>query len=272
MIENNKDKAMKFWQVDSFTEEIFKGNPAAVFIVESELSDQLMKNIAMEMNLSETAFVHLGDKLAIRWFTPAAEVNLCGHATLAAAHVLWEQGMVAENKIEFSSKSGVLGVTKDSYGYTLDFPAQPAEEKPQYYDQIRSMLGCSPIFVGSNGEDCMAVVEDADFLRNFEPPLVEISKLIERGFLLTSRDKSDAYDYIYRAFFPKLNIAEDPVTGSSNTCLAPYWAHQLQRSRLTAFQASSRGGELMLELSETRVLIGGKAVTVLEGELALSAY
>jgi len=256
---------MKFWQVDSFAENIFEGNPAAVFIFEQAPDEALMRNLAMEMNLSESAFVTLGEETSIRWFTPNSEVNLCGHATLAAAHILWEEGFIKEDIVNFNSKSGTLTVKRERSGYSLNFPRQPAEERLDYLKEVEGFLGCKVIFVGSNGEDCMAVISDDNFLRSFEPPLAEISKLAERGFLLTARDSSGKFDYIYRSFFPKLNIPEDPVTGAANTCLAPYWAAHLQKDKLTTFQASARGGEIGLEMLADRVLISGKARTVFEG-------
>lgn len=255
---------MKFWQVDAFTSEIFSGNPAAVFIFDHEPKDTLMMNIAREMNLSETAFVVMEKEMKIRWFTPNAEVNLCGHATLAAAHILWQKTPVSDDALVFQSKSGPLRVTRSETGYTLDFPLQPPISKPEYKDLVTKILGATPEYIGSNGEDCMAVVDDTT-VRTCSPNLDKISALMERGFLITAQDITGQYDYIYRGFFPKLNVPEDPVTGSANTCLAPYWAKQQSKAKLSARQLSERGGELTVEVSKERVFITGSAITVFEG-------
>lgn len=260
---------MNFWQVDAFTNEIFSGNPAAVFIFDQEPSVNLMIKIAREMNLSETAFVIREADLKIRWFTPNTEVNLCGHATLSAAHILWQEGFVDNNKIVFQSKSGLLTVTKNRNGCTLDFPLQPPSEKKEYLDQITLILRLAPDFIGSNGEDCMAVVSDDKIVRTFSPDYQKICELTERGFLLTAKDKSGEYDYIYRAFFPKLDVPEDPVTGSANTCLAAYWSKRLNKQKLKAYQLSERGGTLDVEILQDRVLITGEAVTVFKGVMEL---
>lgn len=260
---------MKFWQVDAFTNKIFSGNPAAVFIFDHDPEYELMMNIAREMNLSETAFVIKGPEMKIRWFTPNSEVNLCGHATLAAAHILWQQAQRSDNILTFQSRSGPLTVTKHQTDYTLDFPLQPPSNKAEYKNLMTEILGLVPKYIGSNGEDCMAVVDDVT-LRTYSPNFEKITTLIERGFLLTAEDSSGQYDYIYRSFFPKLNIPEDPVTGSANTCLAAYWAKRLNKTKLSARQLSERGGNLTAEVSGERVLITGTAITVFEGEMAIN--
>lgn len=261
---------MKFWQVDAFTENPFSGNPAAVVVLKEDISDELKQKIAMEMNLSESAFVVISkNETEIRWFTPNAEVNLCGHATLAAAHVLWSEGLLQNENITFKSKSGPLGVSKNDSGYTLDFPKQPPIEKIEYTDLVSAILGVRPTYIGSNEEDCVAVIDDADLLKNITPDFEKIKQLPERGFLLTAKDSSGEYDYLYRGFFPKLDIPEDPVTGSANTLLAPYWSEKLDKTSLNAYQASARGGELSLEVIDKRVLISGNAVTVITGEINL---
>ncbi len=256
---------MKFWQVDAFTKELFSGNPAAVFIFDHEPNKKLMAKIAREMNLSETAFVIRGEKLKIRWFTPGEEVKLCGHATLAAAHILWQEKFVGEEDILFQSRSGPLTVSKVQDGYTLNFPQQPAVE------EVGSSLfqELNPLYIGSNGEDCMVVVASDTVVRSYTPDFNEIAAIDERGFLLTAPDNSKKYDYIYRGFFPKLGVPEDPVTGSANTCLAPYWSKRLNKNRLFARQVSERGGELHLELVKDRLLITGQAITVFTGDIDL---
>jgi PhzF family phenazine biosynthesis protein len=261
---------MKFWQVDAFTNKIFRGNPAAVFIFDDNPEDSLLQNIATEMNVSETAFVIGNDSLIIRWFTPQKEVNLCGHATLAAAHILWENNIFSDNQIVFQSKSGPLIVSKSGSEYTLDFPSQVAIEKKEYHELVHEIIGIAPEFVGSNGEDCMVVVKDDHVLRNLSPDYRKICMLEERGLIVTSKDTSGKYDYVYRAFFPKLSVPEDPVTGSANTCLAPYWSKYSLNQKLEAAQLSQRGGTLRVEVEENRVLISGEAITVIEGEMTLS--
>ncbi|MCB1117858.1 MAG: PhzF family phenazine biosynthesis protein [Chlamydiia bacterium] len=261
---------MNFWQVDAFADKIFEGNPAAVFIFDREPSVDLMMKIAREMNLSETAFVIKGEDLQIRWFTPNAEVNLCGHATLSAAHILWQEGLVENSEIIFKSRSGSLRVTRSGIGYTLDFPLQPPTEQRDS-DLVMQILGLEPEFIGSNGEDCMAVVLNDEIVRTFSPNYQKICHLPERGFLLTAKDQSGEFDYIYRAFFPKLDVPEDPVTGSANTCLAPYWSMRLNKQKLRARQISARGGTLDLEILKDRVLITGSAVTVFQGVMDMPA-
>ena len=168
---------MKFWQVDAFTNKIFYGNPAAVLIFKEEPTSDLMQKIAREMNLSETAFIIEQPKLKIRWFTPNSEVNLCGHATLSAAHILLEEQFTHENTITFQSKSGPLIVSKKEYGYTLDFPLQSPIQKPEYQEQIKKLIGREPDYIGSNGEDCMAVVSEDEVVRSFVPNHPIISSL-----------------------------------------------------------------------------------------------
>jgi PhzF family phenazine biosynthesis protein len=259
---------MKFWQVDSFTKNIFSGNPAAVFCLEnsSDLSDEQMQKIALEMNLSETVFVWpTNDNWGIRWFTPGSEVDLCGHATLAAAHILWQQGYTKNNTVNFhSQRSGQLSATKKDEKIWLNFPKQPAQQKTICDNAQKLSIGNKILFFGSNSHDAVMVFDDESKVLSYQPDYQTISLLPERGFIVTAKGKT--YDYIYRAFFPKLGLTEDPVTGSANTLLAPYWAKNLNKNFLTAYQASPRGGEVLLDLQEDRVLIGGDAVTVFEGK------
>jgi PhzF family phenazine biosynthesis protein len=262
---------MQFWQVDAFTNRPFTGNPAAVFVLKEDISDDLKQKIAMEMNLSETVFVLLSESdMEIRWFTPNAEVNLCGHATLAAAHILWTKGITNSKTLQFQSRSGMLTVEKESEMYTLDFPRQDARARPELAEIAKAIMAVHPHFVGSNGEDCLAVLDTEDALRKLTPDFSLIQTLPERGLVVTARSQIAPYDYIYRGFFPKLGVPEDPVTGSANTALAPYWATTLGKSRLTAFQASARGGEVIVEVEGDRVLISGRACTVTEGQLLTS--
>lgn len=257
---------MKFWQVDSFTKEIFRGNPAGVFVLSDELGDSQLKLLAREMNLSETAFVIKdGSSWHLRWFTPNAEVDLCGHATLATAHVLWEQGLETGSEICFNTRSGKLHAARSGIEISLDFPQQPAHPVQLGLDLETLLPHGDAGFVGSNGHDFVAVLNSAQAVANFAPDMGAISALRERGFLVTAPASEAGYDYVYRAFFPKLNIPEDPVTGSANTALAPLWAERLGKTRLRARQLSERGGELEVCVEGDRVKISGSAVTVFEG-------
>jgi PhzF family phenazine biosynthesis protein len=251
-------------------EQTIRGESGGRDYFTADVSDVLKQQIAMEMNVSETAFVLMDTgTMAIRWFTPNSEVKLCGHATLASAHILWSKNFVEGDHIRLNSRSGVLGVRKTGDIYTLDFPRQEAIEKPEYFELVNSILRIAPVYVGSNGEDVVTVVESDSLVRSACPDLELIKNFEERGFLITARDGSSGYDYIYRGVFPKLNVPEDPVTGSANTLLAPYWSRALKNDGLTAFQASSRGGTLSLSFVEDRVLISGNAITVTEGELKM---
>ncbi len=257
---------MKFWQVDSFTNSVFKGNPACVYVVDEVLSDFVMQNIAAEMNVSETSFVKEVDKnrFHIRWFTPGSEVDLCGHATLAAAHILFSEGFSTENEIFFDSKSGPLSAKRSGSDIYLDFPAQPAKEEP--VDALTaSIVGFNPDFVGDSVRDRLVLFPTEESVVGFKPDFLAISQLSKEGFLITAQSDDPRYDYIYRGFFPKLKVNEDPVTGSANTVLAPFWASRLGKSDLKAFQASTRTGELSLSLAGDRVQIGGQAVTSFTG-------
>lgn len=262
---------MKYWQVDSFTSEVFRGNPAGVCILHEQISDECQQRIAAEVNLSETAFVLIEKSgLSIRWFTPRAEVNLCGHATLAAAHILWQENFIYKDEIELSSKSGVLKVNRmGSDVYSLNFPQQPPISQSDRGKILSEVIGEAEIeFVGSNGEDCIVVIQSLDSLSALSPHLEKISLLPERGLVVSAPSNTDLIDFEYRAFYPKLGIPEDPVTGSACTALGPYWGQRLGKDSLKAFQCSERGGELTLSLSGNRVCISGKAVTVLKGEFS----
>ncbi|MDF2549150.1 MAG: phenazine biosynthesis protein PhzF family [Chlamydiales bacterium] len=271
---------MQFWQVDAFTDQVFCGNPAAVFLFEKPPLEEVMQKIANEMNLSETVFVirereyFEKDLWTIRWFTPSVEVDLCGHATLAAAHILWQEGVARGEQISFQSKSGLLSVTRSKDSYTLNFPLQPPVSKvndPLYQARAMDLLGLLPEYIGTNGGDCIFVLKDAASVSSFIPDPQKIAAFEERGLLLTAQSLSSPYDYIYRAFFPKLDVLEDPVTGSANTSLAPYWAEKLKKEKLFARQVSSRGGDLTLEVAKERVLITGKAITVFRAEMGSKA-
>ena len=259
---------LKIYQVDAFTEEPFSGNPAAVCIMENEADGEWMQKVAMEMNLSETAFLYPEeDGYNLRWFTPTTEVDLCGHATLASAHILWEEGFLDPDKdARFKTKSGILGASKKDEIIELDFPSAVAQEVPVPEGLLES-LNVEPLYVGKNKFDYLVQVDREAIVRNLEPDLSRLKDLPARGVIVTSISKDPAYDFISRFFGPASGIDEDPVTGSAHCCLGPFWGKRLGKSGLTGFQASKRGGTVHVTLKGERVILGGKAVTVFKGDL-----
>jgi PhzF family phenazine biosynthesis protein len=261
--------SLRITQVDAFTNKPFAGNPAGVCILPKAADDAWMLNVAREMNLAETAFlVKQRDGYDLRWFTPAVEVDLCGHATLASAHVLWEGGHLAKDaQARFHTKSGLLTADRRDGWIELDFPATPApaaEPPPGLIDAI----GGKAQFVGRSKFDFLIELENEAAVRGLEPDMAAIARVAARGVIVTSRGNGKTkYDFVSRFFAPQAGVPEDPVTGSAHCALAPYWAAKLGKNELAAFQASPRGGELRLRLVGDRVKIGGQAVTVLRGEL-----
>jgi len=256
------------YHVDSFADELFGGNPAAVCILGDDwLCEGLMKKIAMENNLSETAFVVMKDNIRhIRWFTPKCEVNLCGHATLAAAHVLFNHENVEDEEIVFQSKKGELSVKKQGDYIMLDFPADRIEQV-DFFDEL-NCFNITPIECYIGTDDYMLVFESQEQIAALKCDFAKAAKLSEReGFICTA--KGDEGDFVSRYFGPKIGILEDPVTGSAHTLMAPHWADILGKKKLAAVQLSERRGELICEVLGERVIIGGKAVTYLIGELCL---
>lgn len=253
------------YQVDAFTDKIFAGNPAAVIPLEKWLPDQLMQNISMENNLSETAFfIPENDGFNIRWFTPASEVNLCGHATLASAHVIFNHTGYNRDQIIFNSRSGILKVRKEGQFIILDFPASDLEEISLPLS-IEQALGIKPKKCIKGREDLMFVFDSAEEIKNLTPDLKILTTLDARGIIVTA--PSDEYDFVSRFFAPVEGIDEDPVTGSAHTMLIPYWSERIQKKELTAKQISARGGILKCTNKGARVEIGGKAVTYMVGEI-----
>ena len=254
------------YQVDAFTDRLFGGNPAAVCPLEEWLAPELMQNIAAENNLSETAFFVKKDKIfELRWFTPAIEVDLCGHATLASAHVLYSHLGYREERITFSSMSGELSVTRSSGRLVLNFPAtppSPAEVK----EELIQGLGSEPREV-LKSRDYLAVFEDEDEILALQPNFGVLLKLDCLGIIVTAEGKES--DFVSRFFAPAVGIDEDPVTGSAHTTLIPFWAERLKKTSLHAFQLSKRRGELYCEYSGDRVKIGGQAKTFFTGEIIL---
>lgn len=259
------------WQVDAFTDRPFAGNPAAVCWLENAADAQWMQAVAAEMNLSETAFVRrLGDDFELRWFTPTVEVDLCGHATLATAHALWMTGIAKDNEpLRFQTRGGLLTCTRNGHWIELDFPATPANE-PAPIEPLASALGVSLVLAGRSKYYQLAVVESADAVRKVTPDFRKLAELPAKGAIVTARSDDARFDFVSRFFAPALGVNEDPVCGSAHCCLAPYWAGQLGKTELMAYQASARGGVLRLRLAGDRVMLGGQAVTVWRGELLSS--
>ena len=258
----------EIFQVDAFTDKPFAGNPAAVCVLPEAAGDEWMQHLANEMNLSETAFlVPQNDGFNLRWFTPSVEVDLCGHATLASAHILWEQGILpSDQEARFYTKSGLLrAVQKDSW-IELDFPAEP-EKQAEHPEALSKAFGMEAQYVGKNRFDYLVEFESAESIRKMTPDFTLLSSLGGRGFIVTSRSDSNDYDFISRFFAPAAGINEDPVTGSAHCCLGPYWARRLGKKELTAYQASARGGVVKVRVSDDRVFLGGQAVTVMRGSL-----
>ncbi|MBU2703732.1 PhzF family phenazine biosynthesis protein [Sporomusaceae bacterium BoRhaA] len=258
------------YQVDAFTEQPYKGNPAAVCLLEVNRSEEWMQSVAAEMNLSETAFLFPeGDGYRLRWFTPKSEVKLCGHATLASAHILYKEKRLPLNcQARFSTLSGLL--TARYYENTglieLDFPATSVISCEPPYGLVEA-LGVKPIFVGRSDDDYLIEVASEDEVKKVVPNFVQLLQVSCRGVIVTALSYSDEYDFISRFFAPAVGVNEDPVTGSAHCRLTPYWQAKLGKNEFTAYQASKRGGFLKLAMKGDRVCISGKAVTILKGEL-----
>ncbi len=259
---------MKLLVIDAFADRPFAGNPAAVCFLEEEQDPEWMQAVAAEMNLSETAFVRpLEEGFELRWFTPAIEVELCGHATLASAHALWTEGVVSDTQsIDFHTKSGVLTCTPSNGLIELNFPATPAEKAAPPAELLEA-LGVQPTFVGKSMFDKFVVVENEEVVRSLTPDFTQLRKIAMRGVMVTSTSDDPQYDFISRYFAPGAGIDEDPVTGSAHCCLGPFWGERLGKTEMAAFQASARGGKVQVRLSGNRVILGGQAVTVVKGEL-----
>ncbi len=258
-------------QVDAFTDRPFAGNPAAVCILPAPADAHWMQDVAREMNLSETAFlVRQRDGFDLRWFTPAVEIELCGHATLASAHVLWGDGhLPTGTQARFHTRSGLLTADQRGAWIELDFPATCAESAAPPAG-LTAAVGVDPHlrFVGRSRFDYLLEVDGEDVVRGLAPDFGALARVDARGVIVTSRAASGAgYDFVSRFFAPRAGVDEDPVTGSAHCALAPYWTAQLGRPELIGYQASVRGGTVRVRLQGDRVILGGQAVTVLRGEL-----
>lgn len=253
--------------IDAFAERPFTGNPAAVCLLAREADARWMQCLASELNLSETAFVSPhDDSFRLRWFTPKLEVALCGHATLAAAHALWQHAGY-DGPIRFRTLSGLLTTTRAGDSIEMDFPAEPcvATDAPP---ALLEALGLrTPTFVGRNRFDLLIAVEAESLVRELQPDFGRLAAIEARGIIVTSRCHAGRYDFVSRFFAPQSGILEDPVTGSAHCCLGPFWSERLGKRTLVGCQASARGGVVRVQVNDDRVSLGGRAVTVLRGEV-----
>lgn len=264
---------MKLLQIDAFTDEPFAGNPAAVCLLDGPAGGAWMQSLAGEMNLSETAFVHpAGEVFGLRWFTPAVEVDLCGHATLATAHALWEEGLLdpAEAAV-FDTLSGRLTASRRGDGIELDFPAEAPESCEPPPGLLDALGGIAAVAMARNRFDILLEVADEATVRSLQPDFRRLASLPVRGVMVTSRAGhgllAEGVDFVSRFFAPAVGVDEDPVTGSAHCCLGPWWERRLEASDLVGRQVSPRGGTVAVRVREDRVLLGGRAVTVFRGEL-----
>ena len=261
---------MRIYQVDAFAQKIFSGNPAGVCLLPSARDELWMQRVAAEMNLSETAFlVRQGNGFTLRWFTPLKEVDLCGHATLASAHILYETNVLQQDQTaRFSTmKSGLLTATKRSDSIQLNFPAEEPENAVPPKELLNG-LNVKPTYVGINRFDYLVEVESEDIVRSLDPDFALLKHLGVRGVMVTSISSSPGFDFVSRYFAPSFGIDEDPVTGSAHCCLGPYWKRRLNKDSFRAYQASRRGGVVDVHVDGERVILGGHAVTVFSAEMS----
>jgi PhzF family phenazine biosynthesis protein len=254
--------------IDAFTDRPFRGNPAGVCLLDAARDDAWMQQVAAEMNLAETAFVSPGAGVwPLKWFTPTVEMALCGHATLATAHLLWNEGRVPPgHAIRFETRSGTLTATRGGDLIELDFPSEPAVEQPAPL-WLAEALGESPVWCGRNRLDYIVELEDASAVRRLRPDLAALAASDQRGVIVTSRSDDPAFDFVSRFFAPAVGIPEDPVTGSAHCCLGPFWGPRLGKIAMVGYQASPRGGVVRVTLAGHRIVLGGQAVTVHRGSL-----
>jgi predicted PhzF superfamily epimerase YddE/YHI9 len=254
--------------VDAFTDRPFAGNPAAVCLLNGPHEDGWLAQVAREMNLSETAFLQPeGDGFRLRWFTPAAEVDLCGHATLASAHVLWELRVVQPGEpARFHTRSGLLTAERGGAGIRLDFPARPADACAPPAGLLEA-LRTEARFVGRNNLDYLVEVASEAAVRDLRPDLGRLAGVPCRGVIVTAAAATPGFDFVSRFFAPAVGVPEDPVTGSAHCCLAPFWGERLGKEQMRGLQVSARGGVVGVRRAGERVLLEGQAVTVLRGEL-----
>lgn len=256
------------YHVDAFTNQPFAGNPAAVCILSEPAQELWMQKVAQEMNLPETAFLYRqADAFDLRWFTPAMEIDLCGHATLAGAHVLWEEGYLKpDQRACFHTRSGLLTAVRKGDWIELDFPAEPQVQITPP-PGLAKALGVTPKYIGKNRFDYLVEVDSEETVRKLKPDFALLKEFPVRGIIVTSIAASQGYDFVSRFFAPGVGINEDPVTGSAHCCLGPFWRGRLNKNEFVACQASLRGGVIRVRVGEKRVYIGGQAVTIVRGEL-----
>jgi PhzF family phenazine biosynthesis protein len=259
---------LTMYQVDAFTDRQFSGNPAGVCIVDEPQDAGWMQKVAQEMNLSETAFLNKQvDGYSLRWFTPAVEVELCGHATLASAHVLWEAGLLEPGEqASFHTLSGLLTANRKGDWIEMKFPAKP-EEPAIAPPGLLQALGVPVKYVGKSQYDYLLEVESEEIVRSIKPDFTLLLSVAARGVIVTSLADSNEYDFVSRFFAPRVGVNEDPVTGSAHCCLSPFWSKRLDKNELVGYQASARGGVVRVHYGGASVYLGGRAVTVLRGEL-----
>lgn len=259
---------LTIFQVDAFTDRPFAGNPAGVCVLPEPRDDLWMQNVAREMNLSETAFLgKQADGYGLRWFTPAVEVDLCGHATLASAHVLWENGFLKpDEQARFQTRSGLLTAQRKGERIELDFPSQPPKTATAPQGLAKS-IGVKPKYVGRNQLYHLVEVSSERTVRSLKPNFTLLNAIPITGIIVTARATTEPYDFVSRFFAPRVGINEDPVTGSAYCALGPFWQGRLGRNEFLAYQASARGGVVRVRVGDKRVYIGGKAVTVFRAEL-----
>jgi PhzF family phenazine biosynthesis protein len=264
--------AIQYFVVDAFAERPFMGNPAAVAPLERWPDDRWLQNVAMEMNLSETAFFVRGrDAFELRWFTPKVEVDLCGHATLATAKAISELGLAQIGEtIRFSCRSGALSARVEPQRIVMDFPVKRETQSKAPPGLVES-LGVTPLYVGQNEFDYLVEVPSEAAVRNVAPDFKQLAALTCRGVIVTAPSADPQFDFVSRFFAPAAGIDEDPVTGSAHACLADFWSKRLGKTKFAAYQASARGGVVHVELLGDRVLLGGAAVVIARGMLMLDA-
>lgn len=259
---------LKIFTVDAFTDRNFAGNPAGVCFLNENIDDGLMKNIAAEMNLSETAFVkEENSEYNLRWFTPKVEVQLCGHATLATAHILWEEGLLSKDTdAKFNTLSGQLVVKNIDGEYEMNFPATKVTDS-EYNAELVNALGVEPVYFAESEHNYIAELANDDAVFSASPDFNALSKLEKFGTIITSKSSDERFDFISRYFVPAKGINEDPVTGSAHCALGPYWSQKTGNKYFSAHQASIRGGSMKIKLERDRIFLTGKAVTFLKGEI-----
>jgi PhzF family phenazine biosynthesis protein len=260
-------------QIDAFTDRPFGGNPAAVCVLDGPAGERWMQDLAREMNLSETAYLHPEpsdpEAYRLRWFTPSVEVDLCGHATLATAHALWSEGHLPRDRTaRFHTRSGVLTATLVEGWITLDFPATPVLDPPPGDPKaLAKAVGGEVLYAGFSKFDGLVELASESALRGFMPDIAALAQVPVRGVIVTARAETPGFDFVSRFFAPQVGVDEDPVCGSAHCCLGPYWGERLGKTDLMAYQASPRGGVLRVGLRGGRVTLGGQAVTVCRGTL-----